>query len=132
MCNTTHGNKCRFNSNKGHMRSWRLFICNYCRSVSDSFSIIQVLGDTHTHIKSTVSVQMDYLVPNFFLSFCFLRTTSRLRSFHELFLSLMGLLPTYLPKDKDKWMCLEHDDHKIIIHVDTVSYQNWANFPNSG
>ncbi len=42
----------------------------------------------------------------------------------------MGLLPTYLPKDK--WMCLEHDDHKKIIHVDTVSYQNEANFPNSG
>jgi len=45
---------------------------------------------------------MDYLSPNFFFSFCFLRTTSRLRSFHELFLNLMGLLPTYLPKDKDK------------------------------
>lgn len=38
-----------------------------------------------------------YLRPNFFFSFCFLRTTSRFRSFHMLLRSLMGLEPTYFP-----------------------------------
>lgn len=38
-----------------------------------------------------------YLRPNFFFSFCFLRTTSRFRSFHMLLRSLMGREPTYFP-----------------------------------
>lgn len=38
-----------------------------------------------------------YLRPSFFFSFCFLRTTSRFRSFHMLLRSLMGREPTYFP-----------------------------------
>lgn len=42
-----------------------------------------------------------YLRPSFFFSFCFLRTTSRFRSFHILLRSLMGREPTYFPVETE-------------------------------
>ncbi len=42
-----------------------------------------------------------YLRPIFSLSFVFFRTTSRFRSCHVLFRSLIGRLPTYLPNQNE-------------------------------
>lgn len=55
---------------------------------------------TPTIYSQSVSPKIHHRRPNFFFSFSFFLTISRFLSRHELFLNLIGRLPTYLPENR--------------------------------
>ena len=58
-----------------------------------------------------------YLYPKRFFSFDFFLTTSILRSFQVLFLSLIGRLPIYLP-EKEKIIYINENNNILYIIMD--------------